>query len=140
MGLAALTAMLHAADEQGPEEALVALRAAREQEGPTQALWLYELLRAIMTPERYQRLEDFIMLSPEQYLPKTDWERMQYGKGMRDGEAKGVAKGILRTLALRNIAVTDADRQRILAELDLATLDRWFDLAFTVRSCADLFV
>ena len=27
-----------------------------------------------MTPERYRILEDFILLSPESYLPKTDWE------------------------------------------------------------------
>ncbi len=50
--LGALTALLHAADQQGPQEALVALQATRQAAGERQAMWLYELLRAIMTPER----------------------------------------------------------------------------------------
>ncbi len=141
--LAALAAMMHADDESGPEEALVAVQAARQTGGVDQAWWLYQLLRAIMTKERYQRLEEFIMLHPDVYLPKTDFEWSQFNKGetkgKAEGEIKGKAEAIVRLLGLRQIAVNDEDRARIHAEREMPTLDRWFDRALMARSVSELF-
>lgn len=74
------------------------------------------------------------MFHPDVYLPKTDFEREQYRKGY----AEGMASGILRILALKKIELSDAERQRILAARDMATLDRWVGRALTARSLADV--
>jgi len=55
-------------------------------------------------------------------------------RGRRRGEAKGRAQTLLRLLAQRGLAVSDAQRQHILGCLDLATLDRWADQVLTVSS------
>lgn len=141
--LAALTALVHAADEQGPAEALVALQAVKETAGSRQAFWLYELLRAIMTADRYRSLEKVIMLSPESYLPKTDWERMQFSRGKAEGTTEGIAEGkadsILELLQERGIGVSEEQRARIMAERDLPTLRRWLKRVLSIQSCSDLF-
>jgi hypothetical protein len=121
--LGALAALLHAGDEQGSKEALVALRAAREVAGEQQAMWLYELLRAIMTPERYRRLEEFIMLSPESYLPKTDWERLQFGRGKAEGKAEALVQFLVRRHHFGDQAVIE----RIQKETRAAVLSGWLD-------------
>ena len=133
--LAALTALLHADDPEGPAEALVALQAVKAQAGNDQAFWLYELLRAMMSAQSYQRLEAFVMLSPESYLPKTDFERLHFGRG----KAEGKAEAILEMLEERGIAVTTEQRDRILAEHEPVTLRRWVRQAFTLTSCSELF-
>lgn len=52
-----------------------------------------------------------------------------WARGYATGRAVADAGSILRVLELRNITVTEADRQRILTCADLELLDRWFDAA-----------
>lgn len=79
------------------------------------------------------------MLSPEVYLPKTDFERQQHRRGKDEGKAEGKAESVLLVLAARQISVNAEEKARILQERDLATLDRWIHRATTVRAAADLF-
>ena len=85
----------------------------------------------------------FILLNPELSLPKTAFEREQYHRGFVEGfiqsKAKGKAEAILIALDAWQIPVSEEDEARILAERDLATLDRWFDRILAARSTADLF-
>lgn len=129
--LAALSALLHANEPDGVTDAAHVLQATREGQGPNQAWWLYQLLRAIMSEEHCQRLQEVIMFSPEVYLPKTEFEREQYRQGK--------AEFVLRLLTSRQISVSEAERARILKERDVATLDRWFDRALSARATAELF-
>lgn len=46
---------------------------------------------------------------------------------------------MLKLLSRRGIAITDAQRRQILECSDLAVLDRWQDLAFSVTSVEELF-
>ncbi len=55
------------------------------------------------------------------------------------GEAKGKAQSILRVLERRCVAISLDQRERVLACTDIATLDHWFDAAFTVPSTEELF-
>ena len=57
-------------------------------------------------------------------------------RGEVRGEARGEARSILRLLANRGIAVSDAVREKILACTDIATLDAWFDRAGVVSTAA----
>lgn len=129
--LSALCAILHANDPDGVEDALRTLRATKETQGDTKAVWLYDLLRAIMSEVHCQRMQEIIMLHPDVYLPKTDFERQQFKNGKADA--------VLRILAARMIEVTEGERQRILAEQNDSTINRWIDRAITVRTVAELF-
>ena len=82
------------------------------------------------------------MFHPDVYLPKTDFEREQFKKGKDEGKdegkAEGIAESLLMILAARMIETTESERQRILAERDIATLRSWLERALTARSLADV--
>ena len=52
------------------------------------------------------------------------------------GKAAGMAEGLLALLGLLGLAVTPAERARILATTDLARIGRWFERAATAPSTA----
>lgn len=58
--------------------------------------------------------------------------------GRQEGELIGRARALLDVLRRRGLDVTDADAARILACDDDATLSRWWDLAWTATTTADL--
>ncbi len=49
------------------------------------------------------------------------------------------AHAVLNVLRVRGIAVSDTDRERILAEKDPARLERWHELAVLAASMAEVF-
>jgi len=55
-----------------------------------------------------------------------------------EGRAEARAQDVLTVLRARGIAVPDAVRQRILAERDLAQLERWLERASVVNSLAQV--
>lgn len=59
------------------------------------------------------------------------------GEGEAKGEARGEAEGVLAVLAARGFAVSDAERERVRACTDGATLDRWIARAVTAGSVAE---
>lgn len=131
----ALCALLHANDPEGEQDATRALQATKEAVGPDKAFWLYQLLRAIMSETQCERLQEIVMQHPDQFIPKTSFERNQ----ARKFKAEGKAESVLRIFAARMIEVTDAERQRILAEQDGSTIDRWIDRAVTARTVSEIF-
>src|SRR5262249_29347109 len=66
--------------------------------------------------------------------------------GFVKGETSGLAKGklearretLLRLVVRAGIALTDAERDRIEACLEAATLDRWIDNVFGAKTAADV--
>jgi hypothetical protein len=77
-------------------------------------------------------------------------ERGRISFAHRQGEHKGEIRGkiegkleakrdaVLRLLMRAGVVLTDDERTRILACVDLATLDRWFDNALGAKSAADV--
>ena len=54
------------------------------------------------------------------------------------GRADAVAHNVLTVLRVRGLAVSDVDRDRILAEKDPARLERWLEKAIVAASTADV--
>jgi hypothetical protein len=59
-------------------------------------------------------------------------------EGRAEGRAEGEARALLTALRVRGIAVPDAARERILAEKNLAQLERWLEKAIVASSLADV--
>ncbi len=53
-------------------------------------------------------------------------------------QAQTAANALLTVLRVRSIAVTDAERERVLAERDVARLQRWLEKAITASSLAEV--
>lgn len=59
--------------------------------------------------------------------------------GKTEGRTEEAARAVLITLHVRGIPVPDAARERILAEKDLAKLERWHERSILAASIADVF-
>jgi hypothetical protein len=59
-------------------------------------------------------------------------------EGRAEGEAAANARAVLTVLRARGIVVSDADRERIVAEKDPARLERWIDRAVLAASVAEV--
>lgn len=84
------------------------------------------------------------MLDPfANYVPKTEWEREHYNRGLTEGEtrgeARGEAKALLRILATRNLSITHDQHQLIEQCRDIRLLERWIERALSARMAAEVF-
>ncbi|HET7500525.1 MAG TPA: hypothetical protein VFK02_05960 [Kofleriaceae bacterium] len=68
----------------------------------------------------------------------SDAQRRSYDLGKAEGEAEGKAEALLMFLRRRGLEVTEEQRQQIVTCTDLAALDHWLDLAFSVPSVDEL--
>ncbi|WP_437590229.1 hypothetical protein [Sorangium sp. So ce1000] len=59
-------------------------------------------------------------------------------EGRNEGRAEEAARAVLTALRVRGIAVPDAARERILAEKDPETLERWHERAIVAASLAEV--
>jgi hypothetical protein len=64
----------------------------------------------------------------------TDWKQRAHD----DGRAEEAARAVLTVLRVRGIAVPDAARERILAQKDLKSLERWHERAVVAASVAEV--
>jgi hypothetical protein len=87
---------------------------------------------ASLTPEQ----EEFLTM-----MLKT-WEQLKTEartEGRAEGRAEAGAKHLLGVLRVREIFVPETARERILAESDPETLERWLERAVLATSIADVF-
>ena len=66
------------------------------------------------------------------------WVQKGREEGREEGRAASKAEDILAILAARGLAVSPADRRRILACTDIEVLGRWVVRAATAANVADL--
>jgi hypothetical protein len=144
LGQAILTALLHAGAEDDIDSAYRALRAlhetaSSESEALDRIWWLLGLIGGILTEERFTQLERLIMINPEmKFVPRTEFERQPFNRGVAKGKAEGKAEALLRVLAARNLSPTDEQRQVMLSCQDQAQLELWLDASVTATSVAAL--
>jgi hypothetical protein len=69
---------------------------------------------------------------------QSTWEKAKK-IGRDEGEAAASARAVLAVLRVRGVAVSDADRERILAETDPKRLERWHEKAVVAASIAEVF-
>ena len=67
-----------------------------------------------------------------------NFKRTLHDEGRNEGRTEEAARNLLVVLHARNIAVPDAARERILAERDLARLERWIENAVAAASLAEV--
>jgi post-segregation antitoxin (ccd killing protein) len=60
-------------------------------------------------------------------------------EGRNEGRAEEAARAVLTVLRVRGLGVSDAVRERILAEKDPERLERWLEKAAVAASTAVLF-
>jgi flagellar biosynthesis/type III secretory pathway protein FliH len=69
-------------------------------------------------------------------------EGVRKGKaeGRAEGKAEGKAEAILVLLAEQELAVSEAEREKIRGETDLPTLERWLKRAIGAKTTAEIFL
>jgi hypothetical protein len=65
--------------------------------------------------------------------------RASKAEGKAEGKVEGKAEALLRILARRGLAVSEAQQALILGTSDVATLDRWLDDAVVAERAEDIF-
>ncbi len=143
--MAMLSALLHISDDSDEETTNYTLQAIQRQQSRDVLIWFCGLLRGIVDGQKLQRLEEMIkMLDPfANYVPKTEWEKEHYNRGITDGEtrgeARGEAKALLRIVAARNLVLTEEQRQLVEQCRDTVVLERWIERALSARAVAEIF-
>jgi hypothetical protein len=87
-------------------------------------------------------LERALGAKPSQTAEEEEIVAMVQGtftQARRMGEAAARVRDVLTVLRVRGIIVSDADRERILAEEDPARLERWHERAILATSLAEVF-
>ena len=139
--LGVLSAMAYGETEQGATIAGAVLPAIQGLDDE-RARFYYDLvynslndaarraLEAMMKGYEYQ--SDFA----KKYVAQGRSEGLSEGR--TEGRAEEAARAVLTALRVRGIAVPDAVRERILAQKDLETLERWYERAIVAASLAEV--
>jgi hypothetical protein len=95
-----------------------------------------------MAPLAVQRILEQLMTS-DTWPVYTPFAKEHFGRGKKEGKKEGRAEGeaeaILLFLDARNLAVSDAERERITGCTDLKQLKKWVTRAATAEKTSDLF-
>jgi hypothetical protein len=75
------------------------------------------------------------MMGTSEHKYLSDFAQKYYG----EGEAKGIRESVLAVLAARGLALSEADRAKVAACSDSATLGRWLTRAARATATADVF-
>jgi hypothetical protein len=143
--LAMLSAIAHGKGDQEIALAIAKATVAGIRRLPREDQWLLYLLiiwNSLGEPARkafemLPEVQPFLSESQRRFF--TEVEAKGKAEGKAEGNAEGMAKAVLKILAKRGISLTEDQGQRILACVDLGTLDRWLDRALTATTADELF-
>jgi hypothetical protein len=86
-------------------------------------------------PSRTREEKEIVAMVQGTFTQARKWGR---DEGRTEGEAAASARAVLTVLRVRGIIVSDANRERILAEKDPARLERWLEQSTLATSVADV--
>ena len=144
--LGVLSAIAHGETEQGATIASVVLPAILELDDERTRLY-YDLVYNSLNEAARRALE----VKMKGYEYQTDFAKKYVAQGRAEGRAEGRTEGrtegraegraedVLTVLRVRGLAVSDAARERILAEKDPERLGRWLEKAIVANSVAAVF-
>jgi hypothetical protein len=134
--VAVLSAMAHGAGsvETALEVALAGSAVALELGRDRFLLYFGLIFRALSEPARKA-----FQMDPQGVRFFDESQKQSFEKGRLEGRAAEKAADVIDVLEARGLAVTDAQRERILGCKDLDTLTRWHRRAVTVSSTDALF-
>jgi hypothetical protein len=139
--LAVLSAMAHGRGDHYRAVAIgiAGLSAVERLESERGMLYLDLILTALSETAR-KAIEAMI---PQGYKWQSDFAQKHRAEGRLEGKAEGKAEGraeaVVSFLEARGVAMTSAERNRILGCADLETLERWIRRAAVVASAHELF-
>ena len=111
-------------------------------------LFYWDAFVASLTPRNRKELD---MLNVRNWVPRSDWAKEIFAKGLAEGQAQGVrqgladgeaktrAKDVLMLLDERRFSLEPKLRRRVLRCTDLAQLERWLRKAATAPSLEAVF-
>ncbi|WP_224370589.1 Rpn family recombination-promoting nuclease/putative transposase [Hyalangium versicolor] len=95
------------------------------------------MLKSVVGAQRSEEVMDILSKMVDAHLREQGrLEGREEGRAL--GRAEVQAEGVLRILAARGVEVDEESQRRILSCADLATLDRWFDLALKATRLSDV--
>jgi hypothetical protein len=131
--LGVLSALAHGETEQGATIAVALLPAIRGLDDDRTKLY-YDLVYNSLNAAARRALE--AMMKGYEY--QSDFAKKYVAQGRTEGRAEGrteeAARALLTVLRVRNIAVPDAVRERILAQKDPERLEHWLEKAAVAAS------
>ncbi|HYU32539.1 MAG TPA: hypothetical protein VEW48_10285 [Thermoanaerobaculia bacterium] len=128
--LGVLSAIAHGQTGQGAAIAAAVLPAILELDDDRARLY-HDLVYNSLNEAARREIE---MIKGYEY--QSDFAKKYVAQGRAEGRAEGLGEGLLSVLRVRGLTVSDAVRERILAEKDPERLERWLDKA-VVASSAD---
>jgi hypothetical protein len=109
---------------------------------PEQNLLVYNDYIASKLSAAARRMWEELMATGT-YEWQSDFARKYVGQGKAEGRAEGKAEGkaedVLKVLRTRGIAMSEAQRERIISCTDLDRLDTWLTRAVTAATAEELF-
>jgi hypothetical protein len=130
--LAVLSALAHGESEQGAAIAAAVLPVVRGLDDE-RARFYGDLVLNSLNEAARRTLE--AMMKGYEY--QSDFAKKYVAQGEAQGVVNARAQGVLTVFRVRGIAVSDAARDRILAEKDPARLERWLERAIVAASVAE---
>jgi hypothetical protein len=134
MELAVLSALAHGAAQ--PDTLRLAIEAI-DAAGPQRGAAYLDLLRYHLGAALERALEELMATSERPYL--SDWANGHYDRGVAAGKTAEARAALLTVLIARGITPSDADRARIDACTDVATLHAWIERAVRAMKSTDVF-
>jgi hypothetical protein len=141
--LGVLSVLAHGATEQGATIAAVVLPAIQGLDDERSRFY-YDLVYNSLNEAARHALE--AMMKGYEY--QSDFAKRYVAEGLTQGRAEGLTEGltkgraeeaaraVLTVLRVRGLGVSDAIRERILAQKDLERLERWLERAAVATSVA----
>jgi hypothetical protein len=131
--LAVLSALAHGETDHGAAIAAAVLPAIRALDDPRARFYGDLVLNSLNAAAR-RALE--AMMKGYEY--QSDFAKKYVAQGEAQGRAEEAARNLLTVLRVRGIAMSDAARERILAQKDPARLERWHERAILAASIAEV--
>jgi len=135
------SAMCHL-DDPAVEDAYPALLAALATLEPTTKIFYHNVTVGRLPAAARARWEAFLVTTTvgKQYYDEmfNEIDARAEARGEARGEALGEARSVLLVLESRGIPVSNAIRERILASVDTAQLDRWLRRATVAATIEDV--
>ncbi len=131
--LAVLSAMAHGASELGAAITAAVLPAI--QGLPEERARFYGDLVLNSLNEAARRALEAMMKG---YEYQSDFAKKYVAQGRTEGRVEEAARAVLTALRVRGIAVPEAARERILAQKEPETLERWLERAIVAASVAEV--
>jgi hypothetical protein len=136
--LGVLSALAHGTTEQGATIAAAVVPAIQGLDDERGRLY-YDLVYNSLNEAARRSLE--VLMKGYEYQSDFAKKYVAQGRaeGLTEGRTEEAARAVLTVLRVRGLAVSDADRERVMAQKDPERLEHWLEKAAVATSVAAIF-